>query len=208
MQSAPSSGSTPSHTASSFRIQSFEGLNFLAQHIPAAIDHARERGNQHLNNTLKPNLVRPLIDDFWNHKNLLFAGAIGVLLYFRYIPKVEWISRFALATYIGYFVGITMVQKLQGQVLPQMKSAIRPMNALDLISLDNLIYFVGVLTVLIYFFFSKKHEGAYGRVANVGIWFLMVSFGAAFGYTVMGRVSLLIGRFDFLVNIWLRPMFH
>jgi len=33
----------------------------------------------------------------------------------------------------------------------------------------------------------------------VGIYFLMVSFGAAFGYTVMARMSLLIGRLDELI---------
>jgi len=38
----------------------------------------------------------------------------------------------------------------------------------------------------------------------VGIWFLMVSFGASFGYTVMGRVSLLIGRVQFLIYEWLQ----
>jgi hypothetical protein len=31
------------------------------------------------------------------------------------------------------------------------------------------------------------------------MYFLMISFGAAFGYTVMARMSLLIGRFDELV---------
>ena len=36
----------------------------------------------------------------------------------------------------------------------------------------------------------------------------MVSFGASFGYTVMGRVSLLIGRLTFLVNAWLMPLFR
>jgi hypothetical protein len=30
----------------------------------------------------------------------------------------------------------------------------------------------------------------------------MISFGASFGYTIMGRVSLLIGRLDFLYNDW------
>jgi hypothetical protein len=31
----------------------------------------------------------------------------------------------------------------------------------------------------------------------------MVAFGASFGYTVMGRVSLLIGRTTFLLRDWL-----
>jgi hypothetical protein len=31
----------------------------------------------------------------------------------------------------------------------------------------------------------------------------MVSFGAAYGFTVMSRISLLIGRFMFLLDAWL-----
>jgi hypothetical protein len=31
----------------------------------------------------------------------------------------------------------------------------------------------------------------------------MVTFGASFGYTVMGRISLLVGRLTFLFQDWL-----
>jgi hypothetical protein len=31
----------------------------------------------------------------------------------------------------------------------------------------------------------------------------MIGFGAGYGYTVMSRVSLLIGRFQFLLEDWL-----
>jgi len=65
---------------------------------------------------------------------------------------------------------------------------------------------VGVVSVLIYFFFSVEHTGAVGVVSKVGIWFLMVSFGASFGYTIMGRLSLLIGRVQFLLDDWLHLM--
>jgi hypothetical protein len=37
-----------------------------------------------------------------------------------------------------------------------------------------------------------------GSAAKVGIWTLMVGFGAGFGMTVRGRVSLLIDRVIFL----------
>ena len=58
--------------------------------------------------------------------------------------------------------------------------------------------------MLFYFFFSVEHKGVSGGISKVGIWFLMVSFGASFGYTVMGRVSLLIGRVQFLIYDWLQ----
>jgi predicted phage tail protein len=62
---------------------------------------------------------------------------------------------------------------------------------------------LGTVAVLFYFFFSVEHKKVGSAVSKVGIWFLMVSFGASFGYTVMGRLSLLIGRVNFLLHDWL-----
>ena len=70
-------------------------------------------------------------------------------------------------------------------------------------AINSIIIAIGVLCVLVYFFFSVEHRGPVGVVSKVGIFFLMVSFGAAFGYTVMARVSLLIGRVYFLLHNWL-----
>ncbi len=51
---------------------------------------------------------------------------IGINLYTRYIPKTNWWARWSLAIYVGYYVGVNMVQKLHGEVLPQMASTIVP----------------------------------------------------------------------------------
>ena len=37
-------------------------------------------------------------------------------------------------------------------------------------------------------------------MTRIGIYFLMISFGASFGFAVMGRISLLIGRFVDLIS--------
>ncbi|MBN1505101.1 MAG: hypothetical protein JW952_08585 [Candidatus Eisenbacteria bacterium] len=158
------------------------------------------------NQTLKPNLVLPLADNFSANWHLLFAGGLGVMLYFRYIKRVAWVSRWALAVYVGYYVGVNMMQKLHGEVLPQVGDTMLSLSWSGIGTLWNVVMVVGVLSVLIYFYFSAEHKGAVGGISRVGIWFLMVSFGAAFGYTVMGRISLLIGRMVFLVNEWARPL--
>ena len=71
------------------------------------------------------------------------------------------------------------------------------------VSVNNVILVVGLVATLVFFFFSKEHTGPLGGVAKVGIYFLMVSFGASYGYTVMARISLLIGRVMFLLDDWL-----
>ena len=60
--------------------------------------------------------------------------------------------------------------------------------------LSNLLMLAGTLAALVYFYFSVPHKGAVGKVARFGIWTLMLGFGASFGYTVQGRISLAIGR--------------
>jgi hypothetical protein len=64
---------------------------------------------------------------------------------------------------------------------------------------NGLILFIGTLSGLVYFFFSKEQTGVVGKVSKIGIYFLMIKFGASFGFAVMGRISLLIGRFDDLI---------
>jgi hypothetical protein len=67
----------------------------------------------------------------------------------------------------------------------------------------SLVIVIGVIATLVYFYFSKEHKGILGGTAKVGVWFIMIAFGAHFGYTVMGRVSLLIGRVQFLIQDWI-----
>jgi len=149
-------------------------------------------------NTLAPNLVLPLTQDFRHNAHLLVPLVLGLNLYTRFIPRIAWLARLSLAVYIAYYVGINMVQKLQGEVVPQVGSTIlNPIGGAFTLA-DNLVLIVGVLSVLIYFFFSVEHKGAVGGISRLGIWYLMLGFGAAFGYTVMGRVSLLIGRMNYL----------
>lgn len=159
--------------------------------------------------TLQPNLIQPLSETFFGNYNylLLIPMALGIMLYFRYIPRISWLARIALAVYIGYYVGVLMMQKIHGQVLPQTRDTIMPVTTGGIDALWNLVVIIGVFSVLVYFYFSVEHKGVVGKVSRVGIWFLMVSFGASFGYTIMARISLLMGRFSFLVNNWIRPMF-
>ena len=74
--------------------------------------------------------------------------------------------------------------------------------------LTNVVIFLGVFCGIIYFFFSKEHKGAFGVASRFGIWILMITFGASFGYTVMGRISLLVGRLTFLLDDWLGLFFR
>jgi hypothetical protein len=59
---------------------------------------------------------------------------------------------------------------------------------------SNLLLLAGLLCSLVYFYFSVEQKGAIGKISRFGIWILMIGFGASFGYTVQGRLSLAVGR--------------
>ncbi len=158
-----------------------------------------------IHRTIIPNLVNKLRADPGANWYLLIGGILGLMLYFRYIPRVSFLGRWALAVYMGYFVGVELMQRLHGDVLPQVRDTMLPVNSLSWATLQNVLIIVGVLCVLVYFYFSKPHTGVLRPSSRVGVWFIMVCFGASFGYTVMARISLLVGRLTFLVDGWARP---
>jgi hypothetical protein len=84
--------------------------------------------------------------------------------------------------------------------MSQIAGTIKPFSLMASMSgfdiLNALIVAAGTICVLFYFFFSVEHKGSVKKISNIGIYFLMVYFGAAFGNTVMARFSLLYGRFD------------
>jgi len=135
----------------------------------------------------------------------LIPAFFGLLMLTRLSSKLSWLSRTSLAFVMGTTAGIFLISELHGRVLPQMQDTMVPLNGGDGFgaTLLSVVVVVGTLSTLVYFYFSKEHRGALGVTAKVGIWFIMIAFGAHFGYTVMGRVSLLIGRVQFLIEDWI-----
>ena len=135
---------------------------------------------------------------------------MGIMLIWRLAPNGSWISRWPLAFIIGTTAGIRLIGFLHADFLGQIRNTIislvvsSPDTGFDFWdSLKNIVIVIGVLATLVYFFFSIEHKGYVGKIAKLGIWFLMITFGAAFGYTVMGRIALLAIRIEFLLNDWL-----
>ena len=152
-----------------------------------------------------PNFWNPLATDPQGNFLLIIPGILGVMMLMRLIPKIGWISRWSLSFIIGMTSGLFLITYLQTNAMDQVRATLLPLN-----SINNILLIFGVLTGLVYFFFSKEHKGVFGVTAKIGIYFLMVAFGASFGYTVMARISLLIGRMQFLLFEWLPtiPLFR
>jgi hypothetical protein len=151
-------------------------------------------------NVIVPNLWRPLVG---GDLKLLVPFVLGVLLFSRFTTNFGWLSRWAIGLMVGTFSGLAIIGFAQGDLVAQIQANMLPLKTDTLLgTFSNWVIFIGLLSSLVYFFFSKEHKGALGASAKLGIWFLMVSFGASYGFTVMSRFSLLIGRLLFLLVDW------
>jgi len=170
--------------------------------------------------TLFPNLIAkiypeavrfvlPSLADREPEYHYIFAAIMGILLLMRLSSKIGWISRWPMAFIVGTTAGLNLVRFLRSDFIGQIQNTMIPLYALKngsfsfLESFSNIIIVVGVMCGLIYFFFSKEHKGGFGTASKIGVWVLMITFGAGFGYTVMARISLLVGRMQFLLGDWL-----
>lgn len=141
-----------------------------------------------------------------------WSGAIigGIMLLTRWFKPVQWLSRIPLGFMMGVAAGLSARSAIDAQFWRQIASTVGTKLLIagkTTSSLNNILYLVIVLTTLAYFLFAFNDKSSFGRgikgVGMFGQYMMMIAFGASLGSTIMARLSLVIGRLDFLVKTWL-----
>ena len=154
-------------------------------------------------NFFKPDLIDPLFQQ--GQFILIIPMLLGICYFAVFVQKFSWAIRIPMGFVLGWGSGIAIPAILQANIIRQIQGSLITPEMTQ--SWDTLVWgivaLVGVITTVVYFFFSREQKGAYKVVANIGIVYIMIGFGASFGYTVMARISLLLGRLQFLMGDWL-----
>jgi hypothetical protein len=160
----------------------------------------------------------------------IFLLPIGLMAYFVFSKKHNWMSRIPIGIILGLWSG-QQVQVWWNRYGPQMLNSMKPIfpstteswtvpdttglsperiaeinqQTYPSEAINNLIFLFTLIAVLSYFFFSFdiKSKALMG-LNRWGRWLLMVGFGAIFGTTIMMRFTLLIDRMGFVWIEWLR----
>jgi hypothetical protein len=154
-------------------------------------------------NQIYPNLIIPLFQE--GRIIYIIPLAFGLFYLTFFIPKISYLVRLPIAFLLGWGSGVGIPALFQTDIMRQLQGTLLVRDAFARwdTGLWAIIILIGVISTLIYFFFSKERKGIIKQTANIGAIFIMIGFGASFGYTVMSRISLLIGRLQFLLGDWL-----
>lgn len=153
-------------------------------------------------------------------ENLPFLAwvILGLLFLARAIPRLNWLSKFPVAYLFGVGAALAMGGALSGTIVPQLGALFTSARAdagpniagLEVALYQALLVF-GTLGTLLYFYFTTEKgsplPALWVRVARIwggfGKWIILISFGAILASTVISRISLLLGRMQFLASDWL-----
>jgi hypothetical protein len=129
-----------------------------------------------------------------------FFFAAGILFYARFLPaKWSWLARYPVAINVGWLLGGYFSVEPRPYVV-QMIDTIKALS-----SFENILFFLMFATSMTYFFFTLASKTkVVTTTAKWGRWILMIGFGASFGNTINGRISLFLGRVTFLLTDWLK----
>lgn len=160
---------------------------------------------------LQPRLVSPLLTAPLENWTLIVPLLLAVLLLARLNHGWRGAGMIPLAFLLGVGVALSIGGALFGSVLPQMAGSMLSVNPADggwSVALSNLILVLAMVSALVYFYFTGQGDTGAGRLRagflrawrGLGRWFIMLTFGAIFASTIMARLSLLIGRLQFLIT--------
>lgn len=163
------------------------------------------------NDLLKPKWFEPWMQSIeQTHVNGILVGTFALLLgicwYGLYHQKTEWLMRLVMGIVIGASAGQALKNNFTQQMPIVTSSFKSPVVIQDQqvhlsASINNTIFLVALVTVLLYFFFIFEQKSPTMKAAaKIGRFWLMVALGAFFGNTIMTRLSVLIERVWFVVH--------
>ncbi len=160
-------------------------------------------------NVLWPRLIEPLINDPQANLALAAPAILAVLLLVRPIPPLRGLASLPLGIIVGVGTALAVAGAIAGSLLPQAGATMLSLDPAQRpeVLVNNLLIIVGVISTVLYFFFTAKQKsvpGAALRVASfIGKWTMILAFGALFATTVTARLALLVGRAQFMLGDWL-----
>ena len=128
---------------------------------------------------------------------------LGLMVYAKFIPKYAYLARTPISLIVSVGLALGARGALETQIYKQVISTanLPIIGVIPITSLNSILFVIGVVSALFYFFFTLNPGMANKTqpLSTLGRYYLMIYFGTKFGATVMSRLTLVIGRIQFLL---------
>lgn len=142
----------------------------------------------------------------------LFGLLLGILLYARYIPKYDYLSRYGIAVIVGVSFGVSIAPTIRSSILDQLiATAEAPIIGVPLgTAISNIILITIVFSGVLYFIYSLYGTGRTSsspldlvalKISKLGRYGLMLAFGTMLGNMVMDRFASVIDALRTLLAV-------
>ena len=136
--------------------------------------------------------------------NLIYVVPLllGAMMYTILWKPMKWVSKFPVAILVGSAIGIGARGVLSTNLLSQAISTITPPATDTLLNWWNFAYIgIGTACTITYFLLTTEHKGVIAVPSRIGRLLIMVGLGTYFGNTVLGRMTMLSGRAQYLLQV-------
>lgn len=173
----------------------------LAEHIflGAAAGYSIGISLESLNKTA----LIPLAKAPTTNMHLIIPIILGLLFFFKYSRRYYWIARYGVGVSLAVGTALAFRAAPMANIIKQVNAVMLPLWTPDPVkTLNNWIHVVITLCALVYFLFTIAPRMVVGRptttyrvydaVMKVGIYGMMVAFGATLANTIMTRLAFFI----------------
>lgn len=127
---------------------------------------------------------------------------LGFMMYALFSKPNRWMSRYPVSLLIGTSLGVSMTSIIIPGIINQVKQVVNPSDISGTMGWINFVYIgVGTICSLMYFILTYEHTGTLKIPTRIGRYVLMIGLGTMFGNTVLFRMSMLAGRFKYLLQV-------
>jgi hypothetical protein len=133
---------------------------------------------------------------------------IGLLIYTRLVPGIQYMARTPVAIIVSVGLGLGARASMDAQLWRFVTGAadlvVSGVSGFE--AMNNIIIVVGMIAAVYYFYFTMSPglESSTKPFALFGRYILLLYFGQRFGGTIMFRLTLFIGRLQYLLYDWLQ----
>lgn len=133
------------------------------------------------------------------------AAVLALMLLSRMFFPNSWMPRWPLAIMVGVYAALKMTGETQSKLvifvaeaMPAVRNPALQGGGALVWTVGKTVFVVGMICALAHFLFTFRRTRTLAAVSRVGVVVLMITFGSMFGFTVLGRIALLIERISSL----------